>query len=484
MAVTTSPSSPAARDSRRVALGVLCLGFLMVVLDGTIVSVALPTIQDELQFGSSQVAWVVNAYLVAFGGLLLLAGRLGDLVGRRRIFLAGLAVFTLASLFCGLAQTSGQLIAARVLQGVGGAMASGVILGMLAALFPDPNERAHAFAIYAFVGAAGASIGTVAGGLLTDALSWRWIFLVNVPIGASTIALAARTVNADRGLGLRQGADAGGAALVVAALVAGLLAILGAEDHGLLATRTLGLLALAAVLVVSFVAREARARTPLIPLRLLRVKSLAAANVVQVLMIAGFFGQQFIIALYLQRVLGFSPIDVGLAMLAIPLAIAATSLGIAARLIERLGARTVLLAGLTIASAGLAVLARAPIDGQYLVNLLPAFVAFGLGAGLAMPALTTIAMSDATSTDAGLASGLINTTQQIASCLGFALLAALAAARTDTLTPPTTATDALANGYGTAFLAAALLVLAALALTLATLPPRNRSPSRLAAAHE
>jgi EmrB/QacA subfamily drug resistance transporter len=463
-----------ARASRRTVLAVLCLGFLMVILDGTIVSVALPTIQDRLGFGASELAWVVNAYLVTFGGLLLLAGRAGDLIGRRRVFIAGLVVFTLASLLCGLAQTPGQLVGARLLQGAGGALSSAVILGMLAALFPEPGERARAFAVYAFVGATGASLGTAAGGLLTDALGWRWIFLVNIPIGIATVALAFRTLEPDTGLGVERGADVAGAALIVAALMIGLFAIVGVEEHGLGAEPRLGLLVLAAVLFAAFVAREARARTPLVPLRLLRARPLAVANAVQLLMIAGYFGQQFMLALYLQRVLGFSATGVGVAMLPIPLAIAVTSLGLVAHLIDRLGARAVLLIGLSFAAAGLGVLARTPVVAEYLVDLLPAFLVFGVGAGLSMPALTTIAMSGATDADAGLASGLFNTAQQIASAVGLAVLATIAAVRTDQLTAGAQAAgDALARGYGAAFLAAALLVLGALALAAVRLPHRG-----------
>jgi EmrB/QacA subfamily drug resistance transporter len=469
----TAPPAVAGRASRRVPLAVLCLGFLMVILDGTIVSVALPTIQADLDVGTSQLAWIVNAYLVAFGGLLLLAGRAGDLLGRRSMFLGGLGVFTLASSLCGLAQTPGQLVAARVLQGAGGALASAVILAMLAALFPDARERASAFAVYAFVGAAGASMGTVAGGLLTDALSWRWIFLVNLPIGVATVALAIRTLPRDKGLGLAQGADVAGAALVVTAVVVGLLAIVGAEAHGLVSARTLGLLVLAAVLLAAFLRREARATTPLVPLRLLRTRAVAAANAVQLLMIAGFFGQQFMLALYLQRVLGFSPTEVGLAMLPIPLAIAATSLSLAAHLIDRLGARSTLLAGMALAATSLAVLARTPTAGSYAIDLFPAFVAFGIGAGLAMPALTTIAMADASPVDAGLTSGLFNTTQQIAASIGLAVLATIAGGRTDQLRTSTPAITALASGYRLALLTAALLVLAAVVITLITLPRRG-----------
>lgn len=462
--------------SRRTALAVLCSGFLMVILDTTIVSVALPTIQDDLGFDASELAWVVNAYLVAFGGLLLLCGRVGDLIGRRWMFVAGLAVFVVASLLCGLAQTPGQLIAARFAQGAGGAMSSAVILGMLVALFPRPGEQARAIGVYAFVGAAGASIGLIAGGALTDALDWRWVFLVNLPIGIATIALALRVLGHDRGLGLGRGADVAGAALVVGALMIGIFAIVGVEQHGLGSARTLGLLALAAAALGAFVLREGRARTPLVPLRFFRLRTLTAANAVQVLMIAGYFGQQFLVALYLQRVLGFSAGEVGLGMLPIALAIGATSLGVTARLIGRIGARSVLLAGLALAATSLAVLSRAPADGAYLADVLPALVVLGIGGGLSMPALTTIAMSGAPPTDAGLASGLLNTTQQVGASIGFAVLATIAASRTaDLAASGSTAADALAGGYGLGFLGAAISVLGAIALAIAWLPRPDRA---------
>lgn len=462
--------------SRRTALAVLCSGFLMVILDTTIVSVALPTIQDDLGFDASELAWVVNAYLVAFGGLLLLCGRVGDLIGRRWMFVAGLAVFVVASLLCGLAQTPGQLIAARFAQGAGGAMSSAVILGMLVALFPRPGEQARAIGVYAFVGAAGASIGLIAGGALTDALDWRWVFLVNLPIGIATISLALRVLGHDRGLGLGRGADVAGAALVVGALMIGIFAIVGVEQHGLGSARTLGLLALAAAALGAFVLREGRARTPLVPLRFFRLRTLTAANAVQVLMIAGYFGQQFLVALYLQRVLGFSAGEVGLGMLPIALAIGATSLGVTARLIGRIGARSVLLAGLALAATSLAVLSRAPADGAYLADVLPALVVLGIGGGLSMPALTTIAMSGAPPTDAGLASGLLNTTQQVGASIGFAVLATIAASRTaDLAASGSTAADALAGGYGLGFLGAAISVLGAIALAIAWLPRPDRA---------
>ena len=479
MTVTADPlvsraASPAATGRERwIALAVLCAGFLMIILDTTIVNVALPSIQGDLGFSQSGLAWVVNAYLIPFGGLLLLAGRLGDLVGRRSVFLAGLGVFLAASLLCRLAQSQELLIGARLLQGIGGALTSAVILGMIVALFPEPGDRARAIGAYAFVGSAGASLGLVLGGVLTEAISWHWIFFVNLPIGLATAVAAQRVIDRDAGLGLRAGADVGGAVLIVAALMLGVYAIVGARDHGWGSATTLGFGAVALVLLAAFAARETRARTPLVALRVFRSRALSAANVVQVLMIAGMFGQQFVFALYLQRVLGFSPSQVGLGSLPIALVIGVASLGFSARLIMRFGAKAVLLVSVLLMAIGLTLFAFAPVDGVYARDLLPGMIVAGMGAGLAMPALTTIAMSGAAPGDAGLASGLINTTQQIGAALGLATLATLSAARTDTLRGHgASVAEALTGGYHVAFAVAAGFLVAAFVAAAALLPRR------------
>src|SRR6266498_4909530 len=297
--------------ARWIALVVLCIGMLMIVLDQTIVNVALPSIQSDLGFTQSGLAWVVNAYLIAFGGLLLLAGRLGDLIGRKRVFLAGLAMFTVASLLCGLAVTPGLLIAARFVQGVGGATTSAVILGMIVTMFPRPGERARAIGVYSFVASAGASIGLLAGGVLTQALNWHWILFVNLPIGIAAAVLASRLLEHDEGVGLGEGADVTGAALVTGGLMLGVYAIVGAADHGWSSASTLGLGGVALALLVGFVARQATAANPLLPLRLFRTRNLWAANVVQVLMVGGLFGMFFSGSLYLQRVRNFGPVEIG-----------------------------------------------------------------------------------------------------------------------------------------------------------------------------
>jgi EmrB/QacA subfamily drug resistance transporter len=462
--------------NRWTALVVLCVGMLMIILDQTIVNVALPSIQSDLDFSQSSLAWVVNAYLIAFGGLLLLAGRLGDLIGRRQIFLTGLTVFTVASLVCGIAQSQAVLIAARFVQGAGGAMTSAVILGMIVTMFPRPDERARAIGVYAFVASAGASIGLLLGGVLTEALNWHWIFYVNLPIGVATGLTALRLLERDEGIGLEKGADAPGALLIVGALMLAVYTIVGASDHGWGSAHTLVLGAVSLGLLGAFVAREATAREPLVPLRIFRSRIVTASNLVQALMVAGLFGMFFLGALYLQRVLGYSPIEVGLAFLPVALGIGILSLGFSARLINRFGAAQTLLPGLVLIAVGLVLFQRAPVDGDYLRDLLAVMVLLGIGAGLAFPALMTLAMSGATAEDSGLASGLVNTTQQVGGALGLAVLATLSTTRTASLRDGGEATaSALTGGYHLAFAIGAILVVAGIAIALAFLRSVGRT---------
>jgi EmrB/QacA subfamily drug resistance transporter len=462
---------------RWLALVVLCAGFLMIILDQTIVNVALPSIQSDLGFSQSSLAWVVNAYLIAFGGLLLLAGRLGDLVGRRRMFMIGLTVFTLASLLCGVSQTQGMLVVARFVQGVGGAMTSAVILGMIVTMFPQPAEQAKAIGVYSFVAAGGASIGLLAGGVLTEAINWHWIFFVNLPIGITTAVMATRLIERDDGIGLDRGADVPGAALIVSALMLAVYTIVETENHGWGSARTLILGAVAVALIVAFVVREARATTPLIPLRIFRSRIVAGANLVQALTVAGMFGMFFLGALYLQRVLGYSSIEVGLAFLPVAVLIGAFSLGLSARLILRFGARATLLPGLVFIAAGLMLFQRAPVDATYVVDILPVMLLLGVGGGLFFAALMTLAMSAATQEDSGLASGLVNTTQQVGGALGLAIIATISASRTDSLRASgDSVANALTGGYHLAFITGAGLVVAAIALTIGLLRPA-RAPA-------
>ncbi|WP_406861762.1 MFS transporter [Streptomyces sp. HUAS MG47] len=467
---TSPPVAPATTArSRWVALGVLATGMLMTILDGSIVTVAMPAIQSELGFTPVGLSWVVNAYLIAFGSLLLLSGRLGDLIGRKRMFLAGTAVFTAASLLAGFAGSPGLLIAARFLQGVGSAMAAAVSLGILVTLFTAPRERARAIAVFSFTGAAGASIGQVLGGVLTDALTWNWIFFINLPIGIATVLVALPALPADRGLGLKAGADVVGALLATSGLMAGIYAVVTIEEYGATSVRTLGLGALALALLAGFVLRQAKAANPLMPLRILRSRSVVGANLVQVLMIAAMFAFQILVALYLQKVLGYGAAETGLAMLPAAVMIGAVSLGVSARLIARFGERTVLLTGLALLIGALALLTRVPVHASYATDLLPVMLLVA-GGGLALPAVTSLGMSGAREADAGLASGLFNTTQQIGMALGVAVLSTLAAARTSALTEAgRPAAEALTGGYHLAFVTGTGLLIAAFAVALTVL---------------
>jgi EmrB/QacA subfamily drug resistance transporter len=462
--------APAADRSRWIALVVLCAGFLMIILDQTIVNVALPSIQTDLHFSQSTLAWVVNAYLIAFGGLLLLVGRLGDLIGRRRIFLAGLTVFTAASLACGLADDKALLIGARFVQGVGGAMTSAVILGMIVTMFPRPSEQAKAIGVYSFVAAAGGAIGLLAGGVLTQAINWHWIFFVNLPIGVATGIFATRLLPNDVGIGLQKGADAPGAVLLVASLMLAVYTIVEASTYGWASAHTLGFGGVAVALLAGFIVRQATAANPLIPLRIFRSRTVTIANLMQALMVAGIFGMFFLGALYLQRVLRYDAIEVGLAFLPVALGIAGMSLRFTAQLMMRFGAKRTMIAGLALVAAGLLVFRSAPVNASYLADLLPVMLLLGVGAGLVFPALMTLAMSAATPEDSGLASGLVNTTQQVGGALGLAVLATLATTRTGTLQAHGASTaTALTDGYHLAFTIAAVLVLSAIAIGLVLL---------------
>jgi EmrB/QacA subfamily drug resistance transporter len=470
-----SRTSPAARDSRWLALVVLCAGMLMIVLDATIVNVALPSIRSDLGFTQSSLAWVVNAYLIAFGGVLLLAGRLGDLLGRRRIFLAGLAVFTAASLLCGVSVSQEMLVAARFIQGVGGALTSAVILGVVVTMFSEPRERARAIGIYSFVAAAGASIGLLAGGFLTQALNWHWIFLVNIPIGIATAFFALRLLESDRGIVLGKGADAIGAFLVTAALLLAVYTIIRTTDFGWGSAHTVGFGAAAIASLIAFVVRESRTANPLVPLRAFRSRNVSGANVVLLLIFAALFGMFFLGSLYFQRVLGYDPLGIGLAFLPFSLSIAILSFA-SGPLITRFGARAVLLPSLVLMGVGLVYFARVPVGANYLVDLLPSILPLGVGFGLAFPSLMALGMSAATEHDSGLASGLLMTTQQVGGALGLSVLASLSASQTNGLLAASVAEPAaLTNGYRLSFAIGAGLVLVALVVAGTVLRPAEEA---------
>ena len=450
----------------------LCLGTLMIVLDATIVNVALPSIRTDLGFSEAGLTWVVNAYLLVFGGFLLLGGRLGDLYGARRVFVVGLAAFSLASLACGVATSQAFLVVARALQGFGGAVVDAVSLALIVRLFPEPDARAKAMGVYGFVCAAGGSIGVLAGGLLTHAAGWHWIFLVNVPIGALVIALVLRLLPAgERVPGERL--DVGGALTVTLALLLAVYAVIDAQHAGWTSAQTLGLGAAAVALLALFAAIETRARAPLMPLALFRVRSVAIANVVAALWSAGMFAWFFISALYLQIVLGYDPLQVGLAFLPSNLIMAACSVGISAALVKRFGLRGPLVAGLGLGAAGLALFARAPLDGRYLGDVLPAMLLLGFAAGIAFNPLLLAAMTGVSERDSGLASGIVNTAFMMGGAFGLAVLASVATAGSDVaVARGASASAALAAGYRIAFAAgaAATTLAAFIGLALPTTP--------------
>ncbi|MEA2125442.1 MAG: hypothetical protein QOI80_2224 [Solirubrobacteraceae bacterium] len=470
--MTVSPTQPTADRSRWLALYTLCAGVLMIVLDATIVNVALPSIQDDLAFSQSSLAWVVNAYLIPFGGLLVLAGRFGDLLGQRRVFLAGLAVFTLASALCAVAQTQEMLIAARFVQGAGGALASAVVLGMIVTMFPDPREQAKAIGVYGFVASAGGSIGLLLGGVLTDAISWHWIFFINVPIGIATAFFALRLVEDRPGLGLAAGADFPSAALATAGLMLGVYTILGVSDVGWGDTQTLGLGAISLALLTAFVVRQARIENPLLPLRLFRSRNVSGANIVMALLVAGMFAMFFLGALYLQRVMGYTPFQVGLAFLPSTLVMGTISLRYTERMITRFGARGVLIPGVVSIGIGLLLFARTPVDGSYLADVFLPVTFIGVGAGVAFPSLMTLSMSGIAMEDSGLASGIVNSTVQVGGAIGLAVLATLSTSRTDDLRAAGhNAAAALNGGYHLAYLIGAVLVVGALIAAITILRP-------------
>jgi EmrB/QacA subfamily drug resistance transporter len=442
--------------NRWLALYVLCTGVLMIVLDVTVVNVALPSIQTDLGFSGSGLAWVVNAYLIAFGGLLLLAGRV-------------------ASLVCGLADSQGLLVAARFVQGAGGAMTSAVVLGMIVTMFPEPAEQAKAIGVYGFVASAGGSIGLLAGGVLTQAIDWHWIFFINVPIGVVTAFAALRLLEDGRGIGLRGGADLPGAALIVGSLMLGVYTIVSpAAEHGWGSATTLAFSAGSLVLLVAFVWREATARQPLMPLRVFRSRDVVGANAIQALLVAGMFGTFFLGSLYLQRVLHYDPLKIGFAFLPTTVVMGTLSLRYSERLIMRFGARRTLLPGMVLVAAGLLLFARIPVQGSYATDVLPVMLLLGLGVGSSFPALMTLAMADVAPQDAGLASGLVNTAAQVGGALGLAVLATASATHSKHLTDagkPLAA--ALTSGYHVAFFIGAGLVGAAIVICLALASPKR-----------
>ena len=447
---------------RWLALIVLCSGSLMIVLDSTIVNVALPSIRQDLGFSEASLAWVVNAYLLTFGGFLLLGGRLGDLFGQRRLFLIGIALFTVASLGCGLANTQHLLVAARTVQGLGGAVVSAVALSLVMTMFTEPGERAKAMGVFGFVAAGGGTLGVLLGGILTDTLDWHWIFIVNLPVGVAVFALCLVLLPGGGGIATPERLDAAGAVTVTAALMLATYAIVNGNQTGWTSTQTIGLLAGAVALLAVFLGIEARVGAPLVPLGLFRLRNVATANVVAILWAAAMFAWFFLSALYLQLVLGYSPLRVGLAFLPTNLIMGAFSLGLSAKIVMRFGIRRPLAVGLSLSALGLALFARAPVDGSFVTDVLPSMILLGCGAGVSFNPLLMAAMNDVSPTEAGLASGVVNTAFMMGGALGLAVLASLAASHTQNLRGSGSgALAALNGGYHVAFLAGAVFALAA-----------------------
>jgi len=484
--VGTTNEDPVNDRNRWISLYVLCISVLMIVLDVTVVNVALPSIKDDLGFSQSSLAWVVNAYLITFGGLLLLAGRFGDLIGRRTILLYGLGLFVVASMLCGLSQSEGMLIGARLLQGIGGAMTSAVVLGMIVTMFPEPREQAKAVGVYAFVASAGGAVGLLIGGVVTQTISWHWIFFINAPIGLFTAIYAHRLLEKDKGIGFGQGADTLGAVLITSSLMLGVYTIVEpAAKDGWGAPLTLGLGAGSLALLGLFVLREATTSNPLIPLRIFRSRNVTGANLVQVLTVAGMFGVFFMGSLYLQLVQGYDALQIGLAFLPVTIIMGTLTWRYSEPLIMRFGARRLLFPGLGLVAAGLAYFTLAPVDGNYFIYVLPVLVLLGTGIGICFPALMTLAMSGATRADAGLASGLVNTSAQVGGALGLAVLATLSTSRSDSLEAAGESTaSALTSGYHLAFWVASGLVVAAIAVAALVIEPEDKAAEQFAAESE
>src|SRR2546421_5289760 len=451
---------------RWLALIVLGVGDLMIGLDTTIVYVALPSIREDLAFTETSLVWVVNAYMLTYGGFLLLGGRLGDLYGQRRLFLLGTTLFTLASLACGLAGSQGLLVVARAVQGLGGAVVSAIALSLIMNLFTEPVERAKAMGIYGFVMAGGGSVGALLGGLLTDALSWHWVFLVNIPIGVAVYALPVILLRESRAPAGTARLDVGGAVTVTASLLLAVYAVVNGNETGWTSAQTLTLLGAAAGLLALFLALETWVRDPLMPLRLFRLRSVATANVVGILWSAAMFAWFFVSALYLQLVLGYSAMQVGLAFLPANLIMAAFSLGLSAKMVMRFGIRVPLAAGLALTAAGLVLFALAPVEGSFALHVLPGMTLLGIGCGMAMNPVLLAAMSDVPQSESGLASGVVNTAFMMGGALGLAVLASLAAARTDRLLSfGADSLRALNGGYHIAFAIGAVFAAAAALLS-------------------
>jgi EmrB/QacA subfamily drug resistance transporter len=470
------PSSSGAIDTRRwIALIVVCMAMLMSALDSSIVNVALPSIQRDLHFAQGNLTWVVDAYLIAFGSFLLLAGRLGDLLGRKKVFLSGVALFTASSLVCALAQSQAMLITARFFQGMGGAVSTSVIVAIIVTEFSGAAERAKAMSAYLFVAVGGGSIGLLVGGILTQAVNWHWIFVINVPIGILTLLMGSFLIKENAGLGVREGLDITGSLLMTGSLIIGIYAVVKASAYGWLSGHTLGFGAIAAVLMATFIAFESRIEKPIIPLRILKLRSLTASSVVRGLTFSSMFAVFYFGALYLEKVLGYAPLRTGIAFLPMTLAMAVMSLGVTSRLLLRYGPMKLLVPGMSAVIVGLLLLTQTSVQTNYFTSILPAFLLLGFGMSVSAVPLLTIAMADVPRADAGLASGIVNVSMWLASSVALAVFGTLAASKTTTLlTSGSSKASALVAGYHVTFLIGATFAALGLAVTMVVL----RAPAK------
>jgi EmrB/QacA subfamily drug resistance transporter len=481
MKIHNSLAESASTSRRRwMALVVVCFGQLMIMLDSTIVNVALPSIQHDLNFSQADLTWVVNAYLIAYGSFLLVAGRAGDLIGRKKVFLAGVALFTVASVFSGMSHGATELVVGRFLQGLGGSLSGGVIVAIIVTEFTKPAERAQAMSVFTFVIAGGGAIGLLAGGALTQWANWHWIFFINLPIGVATLVFGAWLMDENRGLGLRHGVDAVGAVLITAAVMSGVYAIVTASDQGWDSTHTLGFGGLAIALLGVFLAVQARVRNPLMPLRILRIRTLTGASAARALLVAGMFTNFFVGALYLQHVHGFSAFATGLAFLPTTLALGVLSAGVTARLMGRFGPRNLALVGMTTIATGLLLLSGADQHAAYLPGIFFSYVLLGIGGGMSFMPLLNISMSQVPAADAGLASGFGNLTMQMGGAVGLAVVGTISVDHTRALAAQGyTLISALTGGYQLAFLIASASVMAGIIVVLTTLRSAQRAPRRV-----
>jgi EmrB/QacA subfamily drug resistance transporter len=464
----------AAGRRRWIVLVILCVGQLMIVLDATVVNVALPTIQRELHFSQASLAWVVNAYLITFGGFLLLAGRLGDLIGRRRVLLAGLGAFVVSSMLCGLAPRAGVLVGARFLQGASAAMIAAMVLGIISPMFPEPRERTRALSVFAFVAIGGASLGLVLGGVITYLLTWHWIFFINVPVGVAALLLGKRLIPQHDGIGIRAGADILGAVLVTGAPMLAVYGLVNAASKGWASAPTVGPLVGALALAGLFVAVEARVKTPIVPLRIFRHRNLTSATIVRTLFPMGGFAFNFLAALYFQHLLGFTPLVIGLAFLPSSAITGFFSLAVTPWLLGRCGPKVLVVSGLALITAGLLAFAPVPTHADFAINILPTMLLTGVGFGLMFMPSVSIAMSDVAPQEAGLASGLTNVAVQIGAAIGVAAIATLSTARTKhLLAEHQSVAISLAGGYRAGLLAAAGCTTASLLAAIFLLQPRQ-----------